>query len=78
MATPAEATGVGSTAKKQRVEFDDTAAPRLEGWIDQMDEELPQLTTFILPSGISYVPENLPCISRIVPLQTFATRLQVY
>lgn len=51
VATPAETTGVGSTAKKQRVEFDETAASRLEEWIDQMDEELPQLTMFILPSG---------------------------
>lgn len=51
VATPAETTGMGSSAKKQRVEFDETAAARLEDWIDQMDEELPQLTTFILPSG---------------------------
>lgn len=51
VATPAEATGAGSKAKKLRVQFDADATPALESWIDAMDEELPQLTAFILPSG---------------------------
>lgn len=51
VATPAEASGPGAAAKQQRVLFDSGAVSALETWIDQMDEELPQLTKFILPSG---------------------------
>ena len=51
VATPAETSGLGSDSKKKRTEFDEDAASALEGWIDQMDEDLPQLTSFILPSG---------------------------
>ena len=31
--------------------YDAAATSRLEGWIDAMDAELPQLRNFILPSG---------------------------
>lgn len=48
VATPAESS---SKYKKERVRFDDAAITNLECWIDAMDEELPQLTNFILPSG---------------------------
>jgi hypothetical protein len=65
VATPAETTGVGSTAKKQRVEFDETAASRLEEWIDQMDEELPQLTMFILPSGAMHILRQAQILSTL-------------
>lgn len=60
VATPAEASGLGSAAKKKRVEFDETAAPALESWIDEMDEELPQLTNFILPSGVLHTVFKVP------------------
>jgi len=48
IATPAD---TSSERKKSRVKFDGSRVDVLEGWIDAMDEELPQLTTFILPSG---------------------------
>jgi Cobalamin adenosyltransferase len=51
VATPVEASGPGTAAKQQRVQFDAEATSALEAWIDQMDQELPQLTNFILPSG---------------------------
>ena len=51
VATPAESS---SKYKKERVRFDDAAITNLECWIDAMDEELPQLTNFILPSGECY------------------------
>lgn len=40
-----------SSTKISRSHFSDEHAEELEGWIDEMDEELPTLTTFILPSG---------------------------
>ncbi|KNC77551.1 ATP:cob(I)alamin adenosyltransferase [Sphaeroforma arctica JP610] len=43
-----------STASDKRVEktrFDGTKAALLEEWIDEMDQSLPPLTAFILPSG---------------------------
>ena len=40
-----------SEAKLQRVAFDPSHTPKLEAWIDEMNEELPPLTQFILPSG---------------------------
>lgn len=55
VATPAEASGSGGAAKRQqRVQFDTEAVSALETWIDQMDEELPRLTQFILPSGANF------------------------
>ena len=48
VATPLEK----STQRKlQRVLFDAAATPLLETWIDAMDQQLPALTNFILPSG---------------------------
>lgn len=40
-----------SEAKLQRVAFNEAHTAALEGWIDEMDAELPPLTQFILPSG---------------------------
>uniref|UniRef100_A0A061RUF7 Corrinoid adenosyltransferase MMAB n=1 Tax=Tetraselmis sp. GSL018 TaxID=582737 RepID=A0A061RUF7_9CHLO len=37
--------------KKNRVQFEESQVDKLESWIDEMDEQLDQLTTFILPSG---------------------------
>ncbi len=48
VATPAESS---SQNRRERVTFDAGATARLEAWIDAMDEELPQLRNFILPSG---------------------------
>ncbi len=48
VATPLESS---SKAKLGRAHFDASHTPRLERWIDAMDEQLPPLTTFILPSG---------------------------
>lgn len=48
VATPSDSS---SKFKRERVRFDAGATGRLEAWIDAMDEELPQLTNFILPSG---------------------------
>lgn len=48
MATPAEG---ASAAKLKRVAFGDGATEHLENWVDAMDEALPALSSFILPSG---------------------------
>jgi cob(I)alamin adenosyltransferase len=40
-----------SDAKISISRFSEQHVEELEGWIDQMDQELPTLTTFILPSG---------------------------
>jgi len=48
VATPAL---TSSSGKLERTRFDAEATEKLEGWIDRMDEELPPLKNFILPSG---------------------------
>ena len=48
VATPIENS---SDSKLRRTAFDLSAAASLESWIDAMDEQLPALTNFILPSG---------------------------
>lgn len=48
VATPLENSSDG---KLKRTLFDESATSALEAWIDAMDEQLPALTNFILPSG---------------------------
>ena len=50
VATPLQSSSTADW-KVKRVEFAEENITRLEGWIDEYDEELPPLTTFILPSG---------------------------
>ncbi len=57
VATPLENS---SDSKLKRASFDPTAAPLLESWIDAMDEELPALTNFILPSGTCFPSASKP------------------
>ena len=64
VATPLENS---SDSKLKRATFGSTAAPLLESWIDAMDEELPALTNFILPSGTGPSGTKFPSASK--PLQ---------
>lgn len=57
VATPLENS---SDSKIKRTSFDPAAAPLLESWIDAMDEELPALTNFILPSGTCLLSASKP------------------
>ena len=50
VATPLQSSSTAEW-KARRVEFAEEHITRLEGWIDEYDESLPPLTTFILPSG---------------------------
>ena len=43
-----------SDGKLKRTLFDESATTALEAWIDGMDEQLPALTNFILPSGACF------------------------
>ncbi|KAK3242903.1 hypothetical protein CYMTET_47426 [Cymbomonas tetramitiformis] len=49
IATPA--TSTKSNFKLKRTRFDDSLSGKVEGWIDELDEHLPPLRNFILPSG---------------------------
>lgn len=42
-----------STTKIERTRFDNDGTELLEKWIDEMEEKLPELHTFILPGGHS-------------------------
>lgn len=59
VATPLENSSDG---KLKRTSFDTSAAALLESWIDLMDEELPALTNFILPSGTLLPELDLCCV----------------
>lgn len=48
LATPRS---TSSANKINKTKFPETAAPQLEKWIDEMDEGLDRLTTFVLPGG---------------------------
>jgi len=48
IATP---TSSASEMKLKRVNFDESEVKKLENLIDELDAQLPQLTTFILPGG---------------------------
>lgn len=50
IATPLNSDRASET-KINRVHFPEESVTKLEGWIDAMDEELPTLANFILPSG---------------------------
>eukprot|EP00210_Caulerpa_lentillifera_P000021 g20.t1 len=49
----AVATPISSSSKQaiERVRFDPEATTAIENWIDKMNDTLPHLTLFILPSG---------------------------
>ena len=68
VATPMESCGPGADTKQQRVQFDSGATSALEAWIDQMDQELPQLTNFILPSGTMFICSRWPTSLQAMPL----------
>lgn len=48
LATPRKS---GIESKLEKTRFNDEAIKMLEGWIDEMDQQLPPLKTFILPGG---------------------------
>lgn len=48
LATPRS---TSTQSKIARTQFSPNAASQLESWIDEMDKDLPPLTTFVLPGG---------------------------
>merc|ERR1712086_644455 len=51
IATPRQTDKIGAKKKIAHTEFEEENVAALESWIDDLDESLPPLTNFILPSG---------------------------
>ena len=47
--------------RKARTEFSEDHVKKLEKWIDEMDDDLPPLTAFILPVSVSVSQGPLYC-----------------